>query len=211
MGVGQSSNAQFYGINQGKICRTFKEPIAGVTKTLVHEAFYDYIDGQIADISTHTLKFNDSVTEYWSITLLDGEQKQVLQIPKDSGFANAFLRILPNVDFTSHVKISPSVKIEGDKKKSSVFIMQHGKALKHYFTKDNPNGLPPMTKVKFKGKDTWDDTEQRQFFEEMIRDEIMPKIRAALGKKAGGVDMSHAPVIMPIGEEAEEDKNEMPF
>jgi len=32
-----------------------------------------------------------------------------------------------------------------------------------YYTKENPNGLPEMVKVKIKGKESWDDTDMMDF------------------------------------------------
>jgi len=178
MAVGNNSNASFYNISNGKICRQFqsatpesKERVNKNGKT-VHEMFYDFIDGTIVSIETKESEYGKS----WLITLDDGESKQVLQMPFSSGYSSAFLKMLPNVDLLSPVKIIPKLVIEGDKKKTSLFVTQYGSPLKHYYTKDRPNGLPQMKQVKIKGKMTWDDSEMMEFFENMVKTDVVPNL-----------------------------------
>jgi hypothetical protein len=178
MAVGNNSNAIYYSIYDGKICRQFKEPTAK-SKTRVNknaktvfEEFYDYIDGIITSI---TIKDGD-YGKFWIVTLEDGGHTQTLQIQASSGFGNGFLKALPNVDLNSKVKLIPSTKQEGDKKKSTMFISQHGNPVKWFFTKDTPNGLPELTQKKVKGKLIWDDSEAQEYLEAYVRDHIVPKL-----------------------------------
>ncbi len=108
-----------------------------------------------------------------------------------------FLKILPNIDLDSDVIITPSLKIEGDKKKTSMFITQHGVALKHYYTKDNPIGIPELQKMKVKGKITWDDSDIMEFLEKMVNQHILPKL-----KKAGSTKPAPAGEFVPVDDEA---------
>jgi hypothetical protein len=79
------------------------------------------------------------------------------------------------------MKVTPQTKVEADgTKKSSIFINQDGVSLKHAFTKDAPNGLPPMTQVTVKGSLVWDDTDQMVFLEKMVMDTIVPKLGGAV-------------------------------
>lgn len=187
MAVGNSSNAIYYSISDGKICRQFKEKTPNskerVNKNgrVVFEEFYDYIDGLIVDINTKESDFG----KFWMITLADGDQQQILQMNYSSGYSNAFLKCLPNVDLKSKVKIIPSQKQEGDKKKTSIFITQHGQPVKWYFTKDNPNGLPQLQQVKVKGKLTWDDSDSMEFLEKMVNTQVKPNLPKAAGAAPG--------------------------
>lgn len=186
MAVGNSSNAIYYSIADGKICRQFKEATANsksrVNKNAktVHEEFYDYVDGLITEINTKENDFG----KFWMITLMDGDQTQILQMNYSSGYSNAFLKCLPNVDLKAKVKIIPSQKQEGDKKKTSIFITQHGKPVKWFFTKDNPNGLPQLQQIKVKGKITWDDSDCMEFLEKMVNEQIKPNLPKAAGAVA---------------------------
>lgn len=178
MGAGNSTHAAFYSISNGKICRQYNSPnsetIERVNKNgkKVHEQFYDYIEGKIVDIGTKDSDYG----RFWMVTLEDEEGRYVLQMPYSSGYSSAFLKMLPNVELSHKVKITPKLTIEGDKKKTSLFINQHGKALKHFYTKDNPNGLPELQQKKVKGKIVYDDSDIMEFLEKMVVDEILPQI-----------------------------------
>jgi hypothetical protein len=180
MGAIQENNAIFLSIADGKISRRVKskteKSIQRTTKEgkVVHEEFYRGWKGRITNIQ---VRKHAEYGKFWNITLSDEEGDAVLQMNYSSGYASAFLKILPNVDFSQDVLITPNLKIEGDKKKTSLFISQDGLALKHYYTRDNPNGLPPLQQVKVKGKMTWDDSDMMEFLENMVRTEILPKIK----------------------------------
>lgn len=62
------------------------------------------------------------------------------------------------------------------KRKTSLFINQDGKAVKWFWTKDNPGELPSLKKVKIKGKETWDDSDQIEFLQAYIKNEFLPKL-----------------------------------
>jgi hypothetical protein len=180
-----TSHAAFYSIANGRICRTFKAATAkSVERTnkmgkVVHEEFMDGLSGRIVKIDT---KEHPDYGKNWLITLEDGEWSGVIQIKYSSGYASAFLKMLPNVDLSKDVTIVPKMTIDGDKKKASLFIMQEGVPLKHFYTKDNPNGLPQMKQLKVKGVMTWDDTDMMEFLEKMVFTEVVPKLN--------GVDVS---------------------
>lgn len=178
MALGNSSNAIYLTISDGKIVRQFKNPTANsverTTKTgkLVHEEKYDFVEGTITAITT---KEND-YGKFWLVTITDGGESYQIQFNYSGGTASAFLKILPNVDLTRPVKIQPSQRIENDKKKSSLFLSQGGTTLKWYWNKDNAGELPQLKKVKIKGKEQWDDSEQMEFLENYVRSEITPKL-----------------------------------
>lgn len=178
----QHSHAAFYNITEGKFCRTFKSATNKSKERInkngkvVHEEFCDGLSGRIVDIKT---KDHPEFGKFWMVTIQDGEWSGVIQMKYSSGYASAFLRILPNVDLNKDVTIVPKMTIDGEKKKGSLFIMQGGNALKHFYTKDNPNGLPQMKKIKVKGKETWDDSDMMEFLEAMVKNEIVPKLKGA--------------------------------
>ena len=59
------------------------------------------------------------------------------------------------------------------------FINQGGKSLKWAFTKENPNGIPSLKKIKIKGVEQWDDSDLMEFLEEMVKNQILPKVKPA--------------------------------
>lgn len=170
MALTNTSFAPILTIGDGKIVKRVKsqteKSIQRTTKEgkVVHEEKYDSIEGFIKDIKVHEGLYGKT----WRISINDGQQDYILDLNYSGGYALAFLKILPNIDMSKAVKITPKLTIEGDKKKATVFVNQGGNALKHYYTKDNPNGLPDLKQIKVKNKITWDDTERMEFFENYI-------------------------------------------
>jgi hypothetical protein len=170
------NNSTFYSISEGRICTQHKQPVPGsierVNKNgkIVHETFHDALKGKITNIYTKDSDYG----KFWYVELNGNE---VLQFQYSSGYANSFLRALPNVDLTSEVTLAPKLTIEGDKKKGSLFINQHGKALKWAYTKDEPNGIPDLKKIKVKGKETWDSSDIMDFLEDMVKTQILPSLQ----------------------------------
>lgn len=212
MAVGNNSNAIYYSIYDGKICRQFKEPTQNSRSRtnkngkLVHEEFYDYIDGVITSITTKDGDYG----KFWIITLDDGGQLQTLQMQYSSGFANGFLKALPNVNLAEKVKLIPSTKTEGDKKKSTLFISQHGQPIKWFFTKETPNGLPPLEKKKVKGKEVWDDSEAAEYLEAYVRDHIVPKLPKGVNADVD-VPLPDEVEDLELESEAKKVKDKLPF
>jgi hypothetical protein len=205
MGAVEQSNAIYLTITNGQICRrvlnptkTSKERVNknGVT---VHEEYYKGWKGLITAIAVREHK---DYGKFWNITLTDSDGDAILQMQYSSGYSAAFLKMLPNVDLSSEVIITPNMKIEGDKKKATVFITQHGVPLKHFYTRDNPNGLPQLKKIKVKGKETWDDSDMAEFLENMVNTAIVPKLPKT-GSTATGSQVDEV--------EPEENMEEAPF
>jgi hypothetical protein len=182
MGAVEQSNAIFLSITNGQICRkvpaptkTSKERVNKNGKT-VHE---EYCKGWKGRITAITVRDHPEFGKFWNITLTDDQGDAILQMNYSSGYSAAFLKMLPNVDLSSDVVITPNLKKEGDKNKTSLFITQHGVPVKWYYTKDDPKGLPSLKKIKVKGKDTWDDSDIMEFLENMVNTEIVPKLGQA--------------------------------
>lgn len=205
MGAIEQSNAIYLSIADGKISRRVQKPtdksVERVTKQgkLVHEEFYKGWKGKITDIK---VKDHPEFGKFWNVTFTDEDGDAIIQMNYSSGYAAAFLKTLPNVDFSSEVVFTPNMKMEGDKKKTTVFLSQHGTPLKHAFTKDEPNGLPQLRQIKVKGKMTWDDSDLMAFLEEMVNKDILPQLKGA--KKA-------APVAAGGTNNADEPEEELPF
>lgn len=198
----KNNSATYLSIGDGKITKRVKQPTKdSVTRKLkdgkeIHEEIYDGVSGIITDIKTHD---HPSFGKFWNVFIIDGEESYILQMNYSGGYASAFLKTLPNADLTQRLRISPSMKMEGDKKKVTLFINQGGAALKHFFTKDAPNGLPQMKQIKVKGKIQWDDSDMMAFLENMVLKEVVPKLNKSSKPE------------MAVAGDVEEDKNEMPF
>ena len=185
MGLGNNSgNAIYVSIVNGKIARKFKEKTAhSVQRTtekgnVVHEEFHDYVEGELVDVKTRENDYGKD----WQITMFDGDDKYVLSMPYSSGYSKGFLFAIPNANLSRPIRFTPWMKeVEPGKKKTALYLNQESagkwEAVKWAYTKEEPNGLPQMKQVKIKGKETWDDSEQLDFLEAMISEEILPALR----------------------------------
>lgn len=185
MALGNNNSAIYLKVSDGKIVRQFKtetpNSVVRITKTgkTVHEEFYDFVEGTITDIRTKENEYG----KFWMVTLVDyhdGDLKYILEFNYSGGVANSFLRTLPNVDFSTPVQLKPKQTIDGDKKRTSLFINQSGKALKWAWTKENPGDMPQLKKIKVKGKEAWDDSDIMEFLEGYVASVIVPKLGQAV-------------------------------
>ena len=178
MGLEQKTGGNYITILQGKFCQRVPEGTEGaVTRTnklgnVVHEKFYDNFTGKLVDIKTQDGTYGKT----WNFLFQDKEDVYTLQLSYSNSFSTAFLKMLPNIDLTKEMKVSPSTKEVDGKMKSSLFVNQDGKALKHAYTRENPNGMPDLEQVMVKGVLTWDDTKRLVFLQEMVDTQIIPKL-----------------------------------
>ena len=168
MGAIQSNSAVIYlSISDGKICRRTQSPTeTSVTRQTkdgrtIHEELYKGWSGKIEYVKVRDTDYGKE----WNVTIDDGDQKAVLAFKYSSGYASSFLKALPNVDLSKNVNIVPNISEVNGKKRANLFINQDGKAVKWYYTKDNPNGCPGLRQIKIKGVESWDDSDMMEFLE----------------------------------------------
>jgi hypothetical protein len=155
------------------------ERVNKVGKT-VHEVFYDSFTGKLIDIRKRDGAYGPSL----EFDFRDGGDVYTLQLSASNSYATNLLKILPNADLTQEMKVQPSQKIEDGKTKSSLFVSQNGVTLKHAYTKNEPNGMPPMEQITVKGKLQWDDTKRLEFLMAMAERDILPKLSRDAGTPA---------------------------
>lgn len=181
MGLNKSEGAGtiYLSVANGKLVRQFKqatkesaERVNKVGKT-VFEEFYKDLTGIITKIET---KEND-YGKQWQITIEDGEEKYMVQMPYSGRYSSSFLKALPNVKQGQPVRFMPwemADKADANKKITGVTMYQDDGdgfvKIPSAYTKDEPNGLPEMTKAKVKGKIVWDDSDMVQFLENMAKE-----------------------------------------
>jgi hypothetical protein len=172
--VGTENNvSNYYNISNGKVVRSFgKNEPEGIQTTsrvnkngdTVFEQNFDFIQGSIVDAK---LTEHEEYGSHIVLTISDGETKADLQIKFDSAYGRSFLFKLPNLDVKSNVKIKPYSFVSKDNGKTVTGLnLFNPNKIDNAYTKDNPNGLPKLKKVKFNGKDQWDKTEQIEFLTE---------------------------------------------
>ena len=186
MALGNSNSAIYLSVSDGKIVRRFKEPTAqskartNKMGNTVHEESYDYVEGMITGITVRDSDYG----KFWCVNIQDGADSYILQFQYSGGNANSFLKSIPNADLRKPIRIRPAVEIDGDKKRSKLFLVQDDKALRWFWTKDNPGQMPNLKKIKIKGVEQWDDSDMMEFLEAYVAEHISPKL--------GGGDIANA-------------------
>ena len=178
MALENRPEGKFITILQGKFCQRVPEGTAGAIQRtnkigkVVWEKFYDSFTGRLVGIKAQDGNFGKT----WNFSFRDKGEIYTLQLSYSNSFATAFLKMLPNIDLSKEMKVSPSTKEVDGKMKSSLFINQDGKPLKHAYTREKPNGLPDMEQIVIKGEKVWDDTKRLDFLYNMVMTTIVPKL-----------------------------------
>lgn len=173
--VGTENNvSNYYNISNGKVVKSFgqNEPENTVTTSrtnkngvVVYEQLFDFIEGKIVDaeLKTHE-EYGDSI-----LLTMQGanDEKASIQIKFDSAYGRSFLFKLPKLNEGNPVKIRPYSFVDKETGKLITGLnLFNPEKIANFYTKDNPNGLPQLKKVKFNGKEQWDKTEQIEFLKE---------------------------------------------
>lgn len=169
----QNGGITFLSVSNGKFVRRVDEgtpnAVSRVNKVgkTVHELFYTSLIGHVKEVTTKESEYG----KFWVVKVKSPANDQVYQFEMNysSGYATSFLKALPNANLEQNVEISPAIVKKDDKSQSVIFLRQDGQAVKHYFTKANPNGMPDLEQIKVKGKITWDDTKRMEFLEKYVQ------------------------------------------
>jgi hypothetical protein len=178
MALEQRTGGNFISIFSGKFCQRVDSRAEGAVQRtnklgkIVFEKYYDSFVGKLVDIKIQDSNYG----KQWMFSFVDKKDVYNLQLGYFNSFAINFIKMLPNIDLTKEMRVSPQVKEVDGKNRSSIFVNQDGVAIKHAYTKENPNGLPPMVQIMVKGALTWDSTDQVLFLEKMVMNDIKPKL-----------------------------------
>lgn len=213
MGLETRTGGNYITILAGKFCQRVQKDTEGAIERVnkigntVHEKFYDSFTGNLVDIKVQDGTYGKT----WNFVFQDKEEPYILQLSYSNSFSTALLKILPNVDLTQEMKLSPSVKVdENGKNKSSLFINQGGKALKHAFTRDNPQGMPDMEQVTVKGVLQWDDTKRLAFLQNMVDTQIIPKLPGIVAPASQPVPQGEVSVEAEMNKEISGEEAPLP-
>jgi len=140
----------------------------------VTEEYHRVLEGKLVGVST------SEHVEYGKSWLFDFSYDDgdiiTLKLSYSNGLAVAFLKMLPNIDVSSVVELSPSQKLVEGKNRSSLFINQNKVTIKHAYTRAEPNGMPDLVEMVVSGKKVWDDTDRLIFLEKMVMEDIVPNL-----------------------------------
>jgi hypothetical protein len=149
-----NTNGTYVHISNGKL----------VVKENGEQVFYDQLTGIITNVEFIIDEYNEKQYEVARFTLLDGHDKYLLKMRTDSGYFRGFVNALKMANITQPIVVSPSSKEENGKTRTTCFLRQNGKPLKHAFTKDNMGDLPQVERVVVNGVEQWDSSKQLMYW-----------------------------------------------
>ncbi len=187
------SNAIFLSTFDGFFEQKLKEPKPGCVQRVnknnetINVLRFNTLIGKIVKIEyKKTEKFGD----FWSITFVDDRAYKLdLAVASSSTFYFLNRLINADLDLKAPVELKVFAEVEDDKKKTVILLKQAGKMIGGVYTKDNPQDLPPMEQVMFKGKLEWDSTKRDQFLRDVIEKYVVPELDATAAP--AGIDDQH--------------------
>lgn len=201
MGLNKNEGRRtFLNISDGKIVRQHQNPVEGVTTTrenkngkVVHEEFFKSVSGVLKNIRSKETPFG----MVWEVSIEDNGEDFVLSWNYSSRYTNHFFRALPNVYLSKEITVNPwSMKDKSDASKTAIgmSLYQDGKKIEFAYSKEEPGDMPELKQKKVKGKAVWDDSDQLEFFEAMVKEKILPALGSkVLAAAPGDEDLEDAP------------------
>jgi len=181
----------------GSVCRIKK------TGAEVYEKFENTVEGKITFIDIKETEYKGEILSTLNIGLSHIGMKACIQLRFLSKYATGFLNRLEGIDFSQPLTLKVGIVKDRkeDKKTPYLIVIQGGKKVDSYHTKDNPNGLPPLDIVKLRGKNTYDDFNQQEFY------------KAKIEKFKAKVEANQSPIAPKINQEAVAsiDSDDLPF
>ena len=159
----QNLNATYVNIKEGALVTKTKD---GVLES------YDSLEGVIEKVEFITEQYEGKNIEKAKFYVNAIGELFILQIKTNSGYFRGLCNSLASATAPKDMlKIVPSLKKDDKgKPKSTCFVGQNGKFLKHAFTKENMGELPDLDKVTFKGEVQYDNTKQIEFWKNFLND-----------------------------------------
>lgn len=187
MGLNQGGSASktYLTISDGKIAKKVKTEEQGAVKCASKDGSKTWWEHRYRSISgkIKSVQKKDSDMGFGSrlvIEIQDGPDYFNLEMPWSSRYSSGFFLTMPNIDVNKQIEFVPWMKEIDGKKKTMLYLRHEGEQdnIQWYWTKENPQGLPEMKKIRVKGTDVWDDTDRQDFFEAYLNDTFIKKLGA---------------------------------
>lgn len=184
----RNSNMTYYNVFKGKFTKKADVPTDPdvVTRTnhlgnTVHEYHFDALDNMyLAKIEE--VEHEEYGLSY-DITCIDGNEYCKIRFSQGA-LATAFLTRMENIILDEPFSIELYYFPEEDKARLNVF--QKGNKVEPVYTKDNPGALPPPRKIKINNKETWDWTDQLNYWSQVIKsiNQHLPGVHREMAESA---------------------------
>lgn len=153
-----SNNVKYVNIKDGKM----------IHREGGKETFYDYLEGELVDITTPTRTYNGEEVKVWYFKFKGKDSEEyILSIGYHSGVAKTILNALASAEDFTEIKILPYQK-DGYTK---VVTFSKGDKLSWKYEK-----LPPIEHIEVGGKKIKDDSKRMVLFDNISK-EILQKLQ----------------------------------
>lgn len=204
-GLGNRTSGKYISINSmGKFAQRVPKGTEGAITRInkenkeVSELYFDFFTGTLKNIKVTDSPYGKS----WEFVFDAAGETYTLQLSYSNSYAKNILKMIQNVDLSVPFTLTPKAEMVEGKNKTSIFINQFDKPVKHSYTKDAPNGLPAMKQIKVKGQSVWDDTDALVFLEAMVAEKILPKLKGGTDKASSLDDIKSEKELAEDSEEA---------
>jgi hypothetical protein len=166
------TNTIYLSVADGNLVRQHKQATERTTERITKTGKLVY-EERFKDLTAKLVKIDTKENDYgkqWQLSFTDGEVTYIVSLPFSSRYASSFLKALPNLNLSKDLRFMPwAMKDKNDATKTitGITLYQDGEKIAPAYTKEDPNGLPQMTKIKVKGKEQWDDSDMMLFLENM--------------------------------------------
>ena len=197
MGLNQggSTSKTYLSISDGKIAKKVKTEEPGAVKCTSKDGSKTWWEHRYRSISGKIkgIQKVDSSVGFGSrlvIDIQDGPDSFALEMPWSSRYSSGFFLAMPNIDVTKHIEFAPWMKEIDGKKKTMLYLKHEGEKdnIAWYWTKENPQGLPDMKKIRVKGIDVWDDSERQDYFENYMNETFSKKLETPTKQEVSNSD-----------------------
>lgn len=203
MGAGFREAISYYSFRNGKVVQYVgKEPKAGATNLPTKEGearYYNVFDNFTAFITGFSTKETEFAGEKGLsliIAMEDEEGKYQIELNANSGYFTAFASTVGGADLSKQITLVPTEQTdENGKKRTGMLVCQvkegetKSSALKWLYTKENPNGCPPVEELlnkQGKGTGKFDSSDKRKFLLDAVMS--LKVFKGAIPTKAAVAD-----------------------
>lgn len=138
------------------------------------DQLFTEIEGELIGIGLSNDEWEGKPIKKLNLKMTDGEETFMIGLSFDSSYATNLISFLKNADLSEPLSLVGTFKEGKDgNRKPGILVKQNDKFLKAFYTKEVPNGLPPMVQ-KRNGK--WDSDEMKDYLENVVLNELAPKV-----------------------------------
>lgn len=202
MGLDPKSNKTFVSLVKGLYEVRCKEGTPDSVKRaksdnsgFVNVLQYGSLSGGITKIERKDKNHGGKTWTSLELSIRDGDQEFLLQLPYFSNTAKDFFYCMEGVDYQKRVVFSGAYFKDDDRTK--LFIYQDGERVMPRYSKENPGVKPDWEWKVINGKNTPDRTKELAYFQAIIDQKINPFLASLHGHQQPKPQVAPAPQNMP--------------